>query len=131
MGEEDLVVKKRGAAIKLAKELKPFDLELGYEFLAVYIETITEDMKQIARDNRRLAKEIDVMGNGLTGKPFTIVVDEEPENISKLMRRFSTRINKSCGLIYETAYLDFEIYEAAKAEAILAEDEEDDDTDDD
>lgn len=130
MGEDEVVLKKRSAAIKLAKELKPFDIELGFEFLAVYIETLTEDMKQIARDNRRLAKEIDKLSKATSGAIFKFEVDEEDENISKLMRRFSTRINKSCGLLYETAYLDFEAYEQQKADEILAEDEDDDDSDD-
>jgi len=129
MNDEEFVVKKRSAAIKLAKELKPFDMELGMELLPIYIETLTEDMKQIARDNRRLAKELDVIAKVLEKPLFSLTLDGEHEIITKLMRRHSTRINKGCGLLYETAYIDFEAHEEAKVDVILNEDETDDSDD--
>jgi len=132
MDAEELLTKKRAAAIKLAKELKPFDMELGDELLPIYMETLTEDMKQVARDNRRLAKELDMIAKAVRfedGQLFTIIIDGEVEVISKLMRRHSTRISKACGLLYETAYIDFGAHEEAKVEDILKGDEEDDDDD--
>jgi Txe/YoeB family toxin of Txe-Axe toxin-antitoxin module len=93
---EELVIKKRAAAIKLAKELQPFEMNLGAEFLPVYMETLTEDLKQLGRDNRRLAKELDVIAKKLQGDLFSISIDGEGETITKLMRRYSTRITKSC-----------------------------------
>jgi Txe/YoeB family toxin of Txe-Axe toxin-antitoxin module len=126
MNEDELTVRKRSAAIKLAKELKPYDMDLGMDFLPIYIETMTEDMKQIGRDNRRLAKELDLIAKNITGNLFTIPLDGESEVITKLMRRYSTRINKSCTLLYEIAYLDFDAHEEAKVEAHLEEDEDDD-----
>ena len=127
---EELVVKKRAAAIKLAKELKPYDMNLGAEFLPVYMETLTEDLKQMSRDNRRLAKELDVIAKNIQDRLFTISIDGEGETITKLMRRFSTRVTKACDLLYNATYIDFEEHEEGEVDAILEEGEEDDDSDD-
>jgi hypothetical protein len=125
---EEIVVKKRAAAIKLAKELKPFEIDLGEEFLAVYMETLTEDMKQIGRDNRRLAKELDVIAKD-RGVALLLTIDGESEPITKLLRRHSTRITKGCDLLYNATYIDFVQHEEDEVDKILEEGEEDD-TDD-
>lgn len=127
MREDELAFKKRAAAIKLAKELKPYDLDLGYEFLPVYMETLTEDMKQVGRDNRKLAKAIDTIAKELEKELFTVSIDGESEVISKLMRRYSTRITKACDLLYEATYIDFDEHEEDTVEKILSDGEEDDD----
>ena len=127
---EELAFKKRAAAIKLAKEHKPFDVTLGGEFLPVYMETLTEDLKQLGRDNRRLAKELDNKAKLDEVAPYSITLDGESETISKLMRRYSTRITKSCNLLYDATYIDFEELEEESVDAILEEGEEDDYADD-
>lgn len=127
MNDEEYASRRRSASIKLAKELKPFDLDLGYESLPAYMETLTEDVKQYARDIRRLAKELDLTSKRHAVEPYTVIIDEESAVISALLRRYSSRINKSCVLLYETAYIDFQAHAESKLDAIL---EEDDATDD-
>jgi hypothetical protein len=126
---EEIAVKKRAAAIKLAKELKPYDMGLGDEFLPVYMETLTEDMKQVSRDNRRLAKEIDLIARARQEELFAMEIDGEKEVISKLLRRGCTRITKGCDLLYNATYIDFEQHEEDEIDRILEEGEEDDSDD--
>jgi predicted CopG family antitoxin len=101
------------------------------------METLTEDMKQISRDNRRLAKQLDVYSKLLKEKsetehlaPFILDLDGEGEVITKLMRRYSTRITKGCDLLYNATYIDFHEHEEDEIDKILEEGEEDDSDDD-
>lgn len=135
---ESLVIQKRQAAIKLAKNLEPFNPDLGEEFDAIYVETLTEDIKQCAREIKKLAKVVAV-NDAATGTeeyhqrqyPLTVIVDEEEERVTKLMRRYSTRIQRMCDLIYEVAYLDFgDLAEQAIQKIMEVDDEGEDDEDD-
>ena len=126
MLDDELVIKKRAAAIKLAKELQPYDVSLGPDFLPVYMEILTEDMKQIGRDNRKLAKDLDEVADTLGNPRFAVTIDGEVEIITKLMRRYSTRITKACDLLYNGAYIDFEQHEEDEVDRILEEGDDDD-----
>ena len=134
MEEADSVtIQKRQAAIKLAKNLEPFNHKLGEEFDAVYVETLTEDIKQLAREFKKLAKVVAVSDSALAvpgedHAPLTVTVDGEEERVTKMMRRYSTRIMKMADLIYEVAYLDFASKQQEELDGIMAvEDEGDDD----
>jgi ribosomal protein S6 len=130
---EEIVTQKRQAAIKLAKNLEPFNHTLGQEFDAVYVETLTEDIKQLAREMKKLAKVVAVadqyvpsLGN-CVGLPLTVQIDGEEERVTKLMRRYCTRIQKMADLIYEVAYMDFEGLEQEEIKNIMEVEGEDDD----
>jgi ribosomal protein S6 len=124
---EAVVIKKRQAAIKLAKNLEPFNHTLGEEFDAVYVETLTEEIKQLAREIKKLAKGIDLYhSEPCEDRSLTVVVDGEEERVTKLMRRYSTRIQKMADLIYEVAYIDFEGMAQQELDKIMEEDEEGD-----
>jgi ferritin-like protein len=129
---EEIVIQKRQAAIKLAKNLEPFNHALGQEFDAVYVETLTEDIKQLARELKKLAKVVAVYQQSVQDKwtneerPLKVIVDEEEEPVTKLMRRYCTRIQKMSDLIYEVAYMDFEGLEQQEIKQIMDEDEEED-----
>ena len=124
---EAVVIQKRQAAIKLAKNLEPFNHALGQEFDAVYVETLTEDIKQLARDMKKLAKVVALLDTKETGF-LSITIDGEEERVTRLMRRYCTRIQKMADLIYEVAYMDFEGLEQSEIAKIMeVEDEGDDD----
>ena len=141
---EGVVIQKRQAAIKLAKNMEPFNVDLGQEIDAVYIETVTEDIKQLARDMKKLARVIAVSDQASAAmlidptkitasqaefyKPLMVTIDGEDERVTKLMRRYCTRIQKMSDLIYEVAFLDFEQVQQDKLKYIM-EDEDDDDED--
>jgi len=118
MGDE-LVVKKRSAAIKLAKDSQRYDPDLGEDFVPIYIETVSEDIKQIARDIRKFAK--------LIPREIVVEVDGEEDPIAKLLRRQATRLMAGANNLYEVGFIDFEKLEEDVVDAIL----EDGDTDDD
>jgi ribosomal protein S6 len=126
---EEIVIQKRQAAIKLAKNLEPFNPKLGQEFDAVYIETLTEEIKQLAREIKKLAKVVALLDTEETGF-LSIKVDGEEERVTKLMRRYTTRIQKMADLIYETAYIDFEGLEQDEIREMMKVDEEGDEDDD-
>jgi hypothetical protein len=131
---EEIVIQKRQAAIKLAKNLEPFNHTLGQEFDAVYVETLTEDIKQLAREMKKLAKVIAVEDqasqveyqHAASNLPLKVEIDGEDERVTKLMRRYCTRIQKMADLIYEVAYMDFEGLEQEEIKQIMDEEEEDD-----
>ena len=125
-----MVIQRRQAAIKLAKNLEPFNPDLGSVYDAVYIETLTEDIKQLAREIKKLAKVVALLDTKETGF-LSIKVDDEEERVTKLMRRYSTRIQKMADLIHEVAYLDFQEIEQDEIKKMMDVDEEDDDDDDD
>jgi hypothetical protein len=132
---EALVIQKRQAAIKLAKNLEPFNPELGEEFDAVYVETLTEEIKQCAREIKKLAKVVGLVDVSTRPEnvlnlnlPLTVKIDDEEERVTKLMRRYSTRIQRMADLIYEVAYMDFgALAEEAVQRILEVDDEEDDD----
>lgn len=133
---DEFVIQKRQASIKLAKNLEPFNHTLGQEFDAVYVETLTEDIKQLAREIKKMAKVVAVRdaatvdwdaNDRLTPfEPLTVVIDGEEERVTKLMRRYCTRIQKMADLIYDVAYMDFEGLEQQEIKQIMDEDEEED-----
>jgi hypothetical protein len=130
----EVVIQKRQAAIKLAKNLEPFNYTLGEEFDAVYVETLTEDIKQCAREIKKLATVWDhFCKQPVTAiealSPPEVEIDGESDRVTKLMRRYSTRIQKMADLIYEVAYMDFEGMEQEQIKQIM-EDEEGEDDDD-
>jgi hypothetical protein len=135
---EAVVIHTRQVAIKLAKNLEPFNADLGQEFDAVYIETLTEDIKQLAREIKKLATVIAVYQQNVQNpdkwpddkRPLVVIVDGEEERVTKLMRRYSTRMQKMADLLYEVAYIDFEEYEQENFKQIMAVDEEDNDDED-
>ena len=133
MEEADSVtIQKRQAAIKLAKNLEPFNYTLGEDFDAVYVETLTEDIKQLAREFKKLAKVVAVSDSALAvpgedHAPLTVTVDGEEERVTKMMRRYSTRIMKMADLIYEVAYLDFAGLEQEELKGIMEVDDEGED----
>ncbi len=129
---EESVIQKRQASIKLAKNLEPFNYTLGQEFDAIYIETLTEDIKQLAREINKLAKVVAVADavkvdcrEPYQFTPLTVQVDGEEERVTKLMRRYSTRIKKMADLIYEVAFMDFERLEQEEIKNIMDEEEDD------
>lgn len=129
---EELILQKRQAAIKLAKNLEPFDFRLGEEFDAVYVETLTEDIKQLARDMKKLASVVSAWlkdhPNLMEGeKKIELTLDGETEPVTKLMRRYSTRIQKMADLIYNVAYMDFEGLAQEEIADITGDEEDDDD----
>lgn len=127
MGElEEVVIQKRQATIKLAKNLEPFIPTLGEEFDAIYVETLTEDIKQLAREIKKLAKVVALLDTKDTGY-LSITVDGEEERVTKLMRRYSTRIQKMADLIYEAAYIDFAGLEQDELKNMMKVDEEEED----
>jgi hypothetical protein len=98
---EEIVIQKRQAAIKLAKNLEPFNYTLGEEFDAIYIETLTEDIKQCAREIKKLATVWDhFCKQPVTAiealNPPEVEIDGESDRVTKLMRRYSTRITDVC-----------------------------------
>jgi ribosomal protein S6 len=115
---EELVIQKRQAAIKLAKNLEPFTHTLGQEFDAIYVETLTEDIKQLAREMKKLAKVVTLLDTQETGF-LSVNVDGEEERVTKLMRRYSTRIQKMADLIYNVAYMDFEGLEQEEIKKLM------------
>ena len=125
---EAVVIQKRQAAIKLAKNLEPFNHALGQEFDAVYVETLTEDIKQLARDMKKLAKVVALLDTKETGF-LSITIDGEEERVTRLMRRYCTRIQKMADLIYEVAYMDFEGLEQSEIAKIMEVEDEGDDGD--
>lgn len=127
---EAIVIQKRQAAIKLAKNMEPFKPELGEEFDAVYVETLTEDIKQLAREMKKLARVVAV-ADSLTPGYLSVKVDEEEERVTKLMRRYSTRIQKMADLIYEVAYMDFDAHEQEEIKKMMLIEGEGDDDDED
>ncbi len=142
---EAVVIQKRQAAIKLAKNMEPFNPDLGEEFDAIYVETLTEDIKQLAREMKKLAKVIAVSDQASAAmlidptkitasqaefyKPLMVTVDGEEERVTKLMRRYCTRIQKMSDLIYEVAFLDFEQVEQDKLKFIMEDGADDDEED--
>lgn len=129
MEEADgVVVQKRQAAIKLAKNLEPFNPDLGQDYDAVYVETLTEEIKQIAREIKKIAKVVALLDTKETGY-LSIKVDEEEERVTKLLRRYCTRIQKMADLIYEVSYVDYEQLEQDALLRIMDIDEDDDDED--
>ncbi len=127
MTPDEEITMKRAAAIKLAKELKPYDTKLGQEFDTVYAEILTEDMKQLARETKKLAKVIDdyckkLAADDLTVDPLTAEIGGESERVTKLMRRYSSQIITMCDLLYQAVYLD----QANIAAEILHDDTEED-----
>ena len=125
---EEIVIRKRQAAIKLAKNLEPFNVALGPEFDGIYVETLTEDIKQLAREIKKMARVIAV-ADGLTEGYLSVKVDDEEERVTKLLRRYSTRIQKMADLVYEVAYLDFEELEDLQLKEMMEVDEDDDEDD--
>ena len=118
-----IVDQKTMAAIKLAKNLESFSYKLGPEYDPVYIETLTEDIKQQAREVKKLAKVVAPVTAHLL-----VRVDGEDERVTKLMRRYSTRIQDMADLIYEVAHLNFEELQQQELDAMMAvEGEEDED----
>ncbi len=118
-----IVDQKTKAAIKLAKNLESFSYKLGPEYDPVYIETLTEDIKQQAREVKKLAKVVAPVTAHLL-----VRVDGEDERVTKLMRRYSTRIQDMADLIYEVAHLNFEELQQQELDAMMAvEGEEDED----
>lgn len=127
---EEIVVQKRQTAIKLAKNLESFNPDIGEEFDAVYVETLTEDIKQLAREFKKLAKVVAV-ADSLTEFHLSVKVDDEEERLTKVMRRYSTRIQKMADLIYEVVYIDFEGYKQQQLKDMMEDDEDDDEDEDD
>ena len=121
MGEE-LVAKKRSAAIKLGKDSQPFDPDLGEDFVPVYIETVSEEIKQIARDIRKFAK--------LIPREIVVVVDGEEDPIAKLLRRQAARLMAGANNLYEVGFIDFEKIQEDRVDAILEDGDADDDDQD-
>jgi hypothetical protein len=126
---EAIVIQKRQAAIKLAKNMEPFNPDLGEEFDAVYIETLTEDIKQLAREIKKVAKVVALLDDKETGY-LSIKIDEEEERVTKVMRRYCTRIQRMADLIYAVAYLDFDAHEQDQLKEMMEDDEDDEDEDD-
>ncbi len=127
---EESVIQKRQASIKLAKNLEPFNYTLGQEFDAIYIETLTEDIKQLAREIKKLAKVVAVSDSALAvpgedHSPLMVLIDGEEERVTRVMRRYSTRIQKMADLIYEVSYLDYEALEQADIKDIMGDEEDD------
>ena len=133
MEEPDaIVIQRKQAAIKLAKNLEPFNYKLGVEYDAIYIETLTEDIKQCAREIKKLTKVVAVADQTVSETykadlPLTVTVDGEEERVTKLMRRYSTRIQKMADLIYEVTFMDFEGLQQEELKDIMEVDEGDDD----
>ena len=123
---DKVVIQKKQTAIKLAKNMEPFNPDLGQEFDAVYVETLTEDIKQMAREIKKLAKVVALLDTKETGY-LSVTVDGEEERVTKLMRRYCTRIQDMADLIYEAAYIDFEGLEQDQLKEMMKVDEEDDD----
>ena len=126
------VIQRQQAAIKLAKNLEPFNYKLGEEYNAIYIETLTEDIKQCAREIKKLTKVVAAADQTVSETykadlPLTVTVDGEDERVTKLMRRYSTRIQKMADLIYEVAFMDFEGLQQEELKDIMEVDEGDDD----
>ena len=136
MEEADSVtIQKRQAAIKLAKNLEPFEPKLGEEFDAIYVEILTEDIKQLALEVKKLATVIATWlknhPNLLEGeKKIEVMIDGETEPVTKLMRRYSSRIQKMANCLYEVAYLDFAEFEQDEIKEIMKADLEDEGEDD-
>ena len=129
---ESVIIQKRMASIKLAKNMEPFNPDLGEEFDAVYIETLTEDIKQLAREIKKLAKVVAVRDAtlGVPGDdhaPLTVMLDDEEERVTKLLRRYCTRIQKMADLIYEVAFIDYIQLQQDELHKIMEVDEDDDD----
>ena len=95
---DEVVIQKKQVAIKLAKNLEPFDPRLGATFDAIYVETLTEDIKQLAREIKKLAKVVALLDTKETGY-LSVQVDGEEERVTKMMRRYSTRIQKMADLL--------------------------------
>tara|TARA_R110000772_G_scaffold267971_3_gene393576 strand:+ start:16146 stop:16544 length:399 start_codon:yes stop_codon:yes gene_type:complete len=127
---DKVVIQRKQAAIKLAKNLEPFNPDLGQEFDAVYIETLTEDIKQIARELKKLAKVVALMDTPETGF-LSVKVDDEEERVTKIMRRYCVRIQKMADLIYDAAYIDFEQVEQDQLKEMMKVDDEGEEYDDD
>jgi len=133
MEEPDaIVIQRKQAAIKLAKNLEPFNYKLGVEYDAIYIETLTEDIKQCAREIKKLTKVVAAADQTVSETykadlPLTVTVDGEEERVTKLMRRYSTRIQKMADLIYEVTFMDFEGLQQEELKDIMEVDEGDDD----
>lgn len=127
---DEVVIQRRQAAIKLAKNLEPFNPKLGAIYDAIYIETLTEDIKQLAREIKKLAKTVALLDTQETGF-LSVKVDGEEERVTKMMRRYSSRIQTMADLIYEVAYLDFEGLEQDEIKEMMKVEEEDDEDVDD
>jgi len=125
---DKVVIQKKQTAIKLAKNMEPFNPDLGQEFDAVYVETLTEDIKQMAREIKKLAKVVALLDTKETGY-LSVTVDGEEERVTKLMRRYCTRIQDMADLIYEAAYIDFEGLEQDQLKEMMKVDDEEDDDD--
>jgi len=125
---DKVVIQKKQTAIKLAKNMEPFNPDLGQEFDAVYVETLTEDIKQMAREIKKLAKVVALLDTKETGY-LSVTVDGEEERVTKLMRRYCTRIQDMADLIYEAAYIDFEELEQDQLKEMMKVDDEEDDDD--
>ena len=121
MPEDEISSKRRSAAFKLAKEGKKFDPTLSEEVLDVYIEQITEEVKQISRDLRKLA--------ALVPKEIVVPVDGEDTVAPTLMRRWANRLKWASENIAHAATFDFEQWEKEQIEIVLEEDEDEDDAD--
>ena len=133
---DKVTIQKKQTAIKLAKNMEPFNPELGQEFDAVYFETLTEDIKQIAREIKKLAKVVAVADQALDNemlnnvvKPLTVIIDGEEERVTKMMRRYCTRIQDMADLIYEAAYIDFEGLEQENLKEMMKVDDDGEDDD--
>jgi len=138
MGELEDVVQKRQLAIKLAKNMEPFDHTIGEEFDAIYIETLTEDIKQDAREIKKLVKIVGTIDGATSWEewhqslklPLTVAVDGEEERVTKLMRRYCTRIQKMADLLYEVAYMDFDGLQQADIQRLMGVDDGSEEEDD-
>ncbi len=135
---ESVIVQKRMAAIKLAKNLEEFNPDLGEEFDAVYIETLTEEMKQAARELKKLAKIVGTIDAADTWEswhrdlklPLMVTIDGEEERVTKMMRRYCTRIQKMADLIYEVAFIDYGQLQQDELKRIMEVDDDGDDDED-
>jgi hypothetical protein len=127
---DEIVIQRRQAAIKLAKNLEPFNPKLGEIYNAIYIETLTEEIKQLAREIKKLAKTVALLDTKETGF-LSVNVDGEEERVTKLMRRYCSRIQTMSDLIYEVAYIDFEGLEQDEIKAMMTVDEEEEEDDED
>ena len=133
---EAIVIQKKQAAIKLAKNLEPFNYKLGQEYDAIYVETLTEDIKQLARELKKFATVFDIFCKqkaltdppmGVPIKPPEVEVDGESDRVTKLMRRYTKRIQTMADLLYEVAFMDFEGLQQEELKDIMEVEEGDDD----
>lgn len=117
-----VVLKRRAAAIKAARMLQPYPMELGEAYVLVYIETLTEGVKQSSRELRKLARDIDQRQLDLFEAP-----GREYDETEKI-REVCTQITTACQNVYEASYINFPQYEEEQVDKILDDEDEDSDT---